>query len=264
MFSSSKWPALSSAHPMPSKHGTLLCFCAAFYLLSWQEPLHTGALFCLAMAALFGNGVMGWTWTQVGLFGVVVAISAGGLLALANAAMGQKSKVSFMKISDENMVHSATASISGAIIAVLKFVQSAADWKDAGASATALAGFWILARYAQWFNSTTITISAFLAFIVPAALILSWPQLETVYTGTVAPTVQGVLLQVDAVTTSVHKAATDKKQRQMVYLAGAALALVVTYLMVTTFDLVYLFDFSSFIVLTIAALVHRVRHNKKA
>lgn len=233
-------------------------------MLSWQEPLHTGALFFLAMAALFGNGVMGWTWTQVGLFGVVVAISAGGLLALANAAMGNKGKVSFLRISDENMVHSATASVSGGVIAVLNFVQRAADWKDAGASATALAGFWVLARYAQWFNSTTITVGTFAAFVLPAALVLSWPQLDAVYTGSVAPALNGVMAQVDAVTAAVHKAASDKKQRQMVYLAGAALFLVITYLMVTSFELEYLFDVSSFLVLCIAALVHRMHSAKKA
>jgi len=207
---------------------------------------------------------MEWTWTQVGLFGVVVAISAGGLLALANAAMGQKGKVSFLRISDENMVHSATASVSGGIIAVLNFVQRAADWKDAGSSAAALAGFWVLARYAQWFNSTTITLGTFAAFIVPALLILAWPQIDAVYSGSIAPTFKGIMVQVDAITTSVHTAANDKKQRQMVYLAGAFLALVVTYLMVTSFDLVYLFDISSFLVLLIAALVQRVHSAKKA
>ena len=246
-----------AAQPQPPAQSPTAAFrlSTGFTLLSWQDPIATGALAVVVFGALWAVGIAELTWAQVLLYTAVGAVSAGGLLSLANAFTSEGQRLARWRIHDETMVADATAFVAGGVSSALHRVQEAVDWTHAGSSAVTLAALWTAARWAPWGTTATITLTALAAFSLPAVAVLYRPHIMAVWSDKVSPALAPALAGLTGVVSKVQGAYDAGGSSRQLVLAGTAfVGLLVLYFVIVYFELVNLLDVVAATALAVAAL----------
>lgn len=203
-------PSAAPATVCGSDTCPMVCSPGLQKLWQWMQfkPVLPGALILGTTVGYYiAHTMFGFNCVSLLCFVALLAVVLGGLVQVHNFYMDPKMPIPSVKISKDTATQLGTH-VSLAIEGVMNYIDAAVSWKCPMKSAVAAAHIWLLYRF-NWIltNPTIITLDIVLLFAFPTVFAMVRPQVTAVYTASVKPILNQVIMKAHVLAAPLAKVA---------------------------------------------------------